>query len=139
MPAGAFFRGLLFFYGLELTHLKPNSIAQIVIIVHLCEGFLGIAAHFNLCRALYHLKGHPSNNRRKVVGGATFSLRQGRSYPDLNLHDSNKGRTRSGSWCRTRPPTFQSGLAACQSTARAGRSCWEAACQSTVGYKAKEG
>ena len=27
--AGVFFRGLLHFYGLEVTHLKPNSIAQI--------------------------------------------------------------------------------------------------------------
>ena len=27
LPAGAFFCGLLFFYGLEVTHLKPNSIA----------------------------------------------------------------------------------------------------------------
>ena len=38
--AGAFFRGLLFFYGLEVTHLKPNSIAQIAIFIHLCEAFL---------------------------------------------------------------------------------------------------
>jgi len=27
LPTGAFFRVLLFFYGLEVTHLKPNSIA----------------------------------------------------------------------------------------------------------------
>ena len=27
LPAGAFFRGLLHFYGLEVTHLEPNSIA----------------------------------------------------------------------------------------------------------------
>ena len=27
LPAGAFFRGLLFFYGLEVTHLKSNLIA----------------------------------------------------------------------------------------------------------------
>jgi hypothetical protein len=27
LPTGAFFCGLLFFYDLEVTHLKPNSIA----------------------------------------------------------------------------------------------------------------
>ena len=43
---GAFFRELLHFYGLEVTHLKPNSIAQIAIFIHLCEGYLGIAPHF---------------------------------------------------------------------------------------------
>ena len=69
LPAGAFFRGLLHFYVLEVTHLKPNSIAQIAIFIHLCEGYLGIAPHFNLWRALYCLKGHPSNIRRNVVGG----------------------------------------------------------------------
>ena len=75
LPAGAFFRGLLFFYGLEVTHLKPNSVVQIEIFINLCEAYLGIAPHFNLWRALYHLKGYPSNARRNVVGGAAFSLR----------------------------------------------------------------
>ena len=51
LPAGAFFCGLLFFYGLEVTHLKPNSIALIAIFIHLCEAFLGIVPHFNLWRA----------------------------------------------------------------------------------------
>ena len=74
LPAGAFFRGLLHFYGLEVTHLKPNSIAQIAIFIHLCEGYLGIAPHFNLWWALYRLKRHPSNARRNIVGGAAFSL-----------------------------------------------------------------
>jgi hypothetical protein len=82
---------LLFFYRLEETHLKPNSIAQIAIFIHLCEAYLGIAPHFNLWRALYHMKGYPSNARRNVVGGASFSLRQGRLYPALELRDSNKG------------------------------------------------
>ena len=82
LPAGAFFCGLLHFYGLEVTHLKPNSIAQIAIFIHLCEGYLGIAPHFNMWRALYRIKGHPSNVRWNIVGGATFSLRQGSVYPD---------------------------------------------------------
>ena len=74
LPTGAFFHGLLFFYGLEVTHLKLNSITQIAIFIHLCEAFLGIAPHFNLWRALYHLRGYPSAARRDMVGGAAFSL-----------------------------------------------------------------
>ena len=72
--AGDFFRLLLHFYGLEVTHLKPNSIAQIAILIHLCEGYLGIAPHFNLWRALYRLKGYPFNVQRNMLGGAAFSL-----------------------------------------------------------------
>jgi hypothetical protein len=43
-----FFRGLLDFYDLNLTHLNPNSILQISIFVHLCEAYLGILPHFGL-------------------------------------------------------------------------------------------
>ena len=67
-------RGLLSFYGLEVTHLKPNSITQITIFILLCEAYLGIAPHFNLWRALYHLKWYPINAPHNVVGGTTFSL-----------------------------------------------------------------
>jgi len=74
LPTGAFFRGLLHFYGLEVTHLKPNLITQIAIFIHLCVGYMGIAPHFNLWRALYCLKGHLSNVCQNVVGGAAFSL-----------------------------------------------------------------
>ena len=91
LPTGAFFRGLLFFYGLEVTHLKMISIAQIAIFIHLCEAYLGIAPHFNLWWVLYHLKGYPTNGRHNVVGSAAFSLRQGHSYLALELCDSNKG------------------------------------------------
>ena len=88
---GAFFRGLLHFYGLEVTHLKPNSISQITIFIHLFEEYLGIAPHFNLWPAMYRLKGYPSNVQRNVVGGAAFSLCQESVYPDFELRDTNKG------------------------------------------------
>ena len=48
LPAGIFFNGLLHFYGLEVTHLKPKSNAQIAIFIHLCVGYLGISPHFIL-------------------------------------------------------------------------------------------
>jgi hypothetical protein len=35
LPMGAFFRGLLNYYRLEVIHLKPNSITQIAIFIHL--------------------------------------------------------------------------------------------------------
>ena len=36
------------------------------------------------------MRGYPSAARCDVVGGAAFSLRQGRTYPSLELCDSNK-------------------------------------------------
>jgi hypothetical protein len=51
-----FFRSLLDFYDLNLTHLNPNSILQVAIFVHLCEAFLGILPHFGLWRYLDHCR-----------------------------------------------------------------------------------
>jgi hypothetical protein len=48
LPISPFFRGLLDFYHINLTHLNPNSILQISIFVHLCEAFLGVLPHFGL-------------------------------------------------------------------------------------------
>jgi hypothetical protein len=56
LPISPFFRGLLDFYHLNLTHLNPNSILQISIFVHLCEAFLGILPHFGLWKYLYHCR-----------------------------------------------------------------------------------
>jgi hypothetical protein len=90
LTVGAFFRRLLKYYRLEAIHLKPNSIALIAIFIHLCEGFLGIPTHFNLWRALYHLRTYPSKEAPSVVGGAAFSLHQGVKYLEAALKDSNK-------------------------------------------------
>jgi hypothetical protein len=57
-----FFRGLVDFYDLNLTHLNPNSILQVAIFVHLCEDFLGILPHFGLWRYFYH-------RRSSMAGG----------------------------------------------------------------------
>jgi hypothetical protein len=66
LPVSPFFRGLLDFYNLNLTHLNPNSILQISIFVHLCEAYLGILPHFSLWKYLYHC-------RPGMAGGSTSS------------------------------------------------------------------
>ena len=37
IPCGDFFRGLLHYYKIELVHLNPISILNIVVYIHLCE------------------------------------------------------------------------------------------------------
>jgi hypothetical protein len=46
MPISPFFRGLLDFYSLNMTHVNPNFVLQIAIFVHLCEAFLGVNQNF---------------------------------------------------------------------------------------------
>jgi hypothetical protein len=63
-----FFRGLLDFYHLNLTHLNPNSNMQISIFVHLCEAFLGILPHFGLWKYLYHCRPGLAGAQHQLVG-----------------------------------------------------------------------
>jgi hypothetical protein len=37
LPAGDFFRGLLYYYGLELVHLVPNSFTVVSMFILFCE------------------------------------------------------------------------------------------------------
>ena len=53
IPACEFLRGLLFFWGIQVHHLTPDSILHIAIFVQLCEAFLGIHPHFNLFKSLF--------------------------------------------------------------------------------------
>jgi hypothetical protein len=95
LPVSPFFRGLLDFYNLNLTHLNPNSILQISIFIHLCEVYLRILPHFGLWKYLYHCRPGMDGGQHQLVGGASLELRRRRKseYLDIPLKDSIKG------WC----------------------------------------
>jgi hypothetical protein len=86
LPISPFFRCLLDFYHLNLTHLNPNSILQSSIFVHLCEAYLGILPHFGLLP-------WDGWGQHQLVGGASLEMRRGRKteYLDIPLKDSIKG------------------------------------------------
>jgi hypothetical protein len=77
LPIPPFFRGLLDFYNLNLTHLNPNSILQISIFVHLCEAYLGILPHFGLWKYLYHCRPGMAGGQHQLVGGASLEMCRG--------------------------------------------------------------
>jgi hypothetical protein len=56
LPSYDFLCGLLHHYKIELVHLNPNSILQIVIFVHLCEADLTILPNFSLFKHYFFLK-----------------------------------------------------------------------------------
>jgi hypothetical protein len=93
LPVYPFFRGLLDFYHLNLTHLNPNSILQVSVFVHLCEAYLGILPHFGLWKYLYHCRPGMAGGQHQLVGGASLEMHRGRKteYLDIPLKDSIKG------------------------------------------------
>jgi hypothetical protein len=58
LPAGDFSRVLLYYYGLELVHLVPNSITVVSTFIHFCEAYLGISPHFLLWRYFFLCEEH---------------------------------------------------------------------------------
>ena len=53
LPVDRFMRALPHYYGMELHNFNPNSIAQVAIFVAVCEGYLGIAPHWELWLHLF--------------------------------------------------------------------------------------
>jgi hypothetical protein len=93
LPISPFFRGLLDFYHLNLTHLNPNSILQISVFVHLSEAYLGILPHFSLWKYLYHCRPRMARGQHQLMGSASLEMRHGRKteYLDIPLKDNIKG------------------------------------------------
>jgi hypothetical protein len=91
LPVGDFFRGLLYYYKLELVHLVPNSITIVLTFIHFCEAYLGISPHFLLWRHLFCVKS--IGKRSGLVGAVMFYLRSGLTskWINSNLPDNNSG------------------------------------------------
>ncbi|XP_066395227.1 uncharacterized protein [Miscanthus floridulus] len=91
-------RALPHYYGVELHNFSPNSIAQAAIFVAVCEGYLGIAPHWelwlHLFRATFTTKPGGTRGARKVTraSGCTLHVRQDRQslYIPAQLSSSNR-------------------------------------------------
>jgi hypothetical protein len=91
LPVCDFLRGLLDHYQIELVHLNPNSILQIVVFVHLYEAYLGILPNFPLFKNYFFLKYEPSATNRKVIGGIGQQTRPHAGFLNLPLKNSLQG------------------------------------------------
>jgi hypothetical protein len=72
-PLSSFFLTLLEYYGLQLQHLSPNSIALVAIFVHLCEMYVGVRPSVRLFQSFVMLK--VVSPRPPLIGGHYFQHR----------------------------------------------------------------
>jgi hypothetical protein len=70
LQARDFFRGLLYYYRLELVHLVPNSVTVVSTFIHFCEAYLRIPPHFLLSRYFFCVKS--TGKRSGPVGVVMF-------------------------------------------------------------------
>jgi hypothetical protein len=75
VPAGHFMRAILYHYGVELHNLTPNSISQAAIFVAVCEGYLGIAPHWDLWTHLFFAELFASQTGERKVRAAVRAAR----------------------------------------------------------------
>ena len=99
IPTGRFVRALCDHYGVELHNFAPNSISQVAVIVAICEGNLGVKAHWELWLHLFsdelyteHIPGQPRRVAR--AGGLTLQIREKRG----NLYIPCKMTTNTAGW-----------------------------------------
>jgi hypothetical protein len=72
-PLSSLFLTLLEYYGLQLQHFSPNSIALVAIFVHLCEMYVGVRPSVRLFRRFFMLK--VASTRPPLIGGHYFQRR----------------------------------------------------------------
>jgi hypothetical protein len=78
VPIGRFIRGVLFAYGLQLQHLNPNNIQQMATFEAICEGYLGIGAHWPLFQYFFRFTCLSNGSRAATIGCANLRTKQGR-------------------------------------------------------------
>ena len=94
-------RVLCEYYGVELHNFSPNSISQAAVFVAVCEGYLGIEAHWDLWIRLFrgelyikNVRGQPKRFAR--AGGLMLHLRPSQK----NLYIPNRMTTNNAGWTR---------------------------------------
>jgi hypothetical protein len=90
-PIGDFFRGLLYYYKLELVHLVPNSIVVVSSFIHLYEVYMGMLPHFLLWQYFFLVK--RTGKLSDVVNSVSFCFQLGRKleFIDMELPKNNSG------------------------------------------------
>jgi hypothetical protein len=93
IPVRRFICGVLFEYGLQLQHLNLNSIMQMPSFEAMCEGYLGISAHWHLFWYFFKFACLKDGSRAATIGFANLRMKQGLGddYISVTLTSSNSG------------------------------------------------
>jgi hypothetical protein len=93
VPAGQFICVVLFEYGLQLQHLNLNNIQQMATFQVMCEGYLGISAHWHLFRYFFKFACLKDGSRVATIVCTNLRMKQGwgDDYIPVTLTSSNNG------------------------------------------------
>jgi hypothetical protein len=100
LPSCNFFYNLLNHFKIQLVHLTPNSILQIIVFVHLCDVYLKVFPSFALFKTYFFLKYQPSTSKHQTISKVGMQARANHDFLALPLKTSLNGCIPSGSTVR---------------------------------------
>lgn len=82
-PASMFLRGVLFYYGISLHHLAPNTITTLAVFAAFCEGWLGLRPDLNILTRYF--RGNVAAGECPWGSGSFFLQLRGTSRPFIAI------------------------------------------------------
>ena len=89
-PLHPFIRGSMYYYGIDLHDLSPNSFLNISTFIVVCEAFLCISPHFGLWLKIFNVKPKVVGREHAECGGAMVSKMPNVTWPTCTFKDSIK-------------------------------------------------
>ena len=89
-PLHPFVRGIMYYYGIVLHDLSPNSFLNISTFIVVCEAFLRISPHFGLWLKIFNVKPKVVGGKHAECGGAMVSKMPNVIWPTCTFNDSVK-------------------------------------------------
>ncbi|KAK1682720.1 hypothetical protein QYE76_043568 [Lolium multiflorum] len=90
LPASAFFRRFLEFFGLQPHHLPANACVLLSCYVAFMEGYAGLWPDVDFWSRLFYLKSQMTQGRLRTCGCASIYPRAGSLFPKIPTVDSVK-------------------------------------------------
>ncbi|KAK1653598.1 hypothetical protein QYE76_071403 [Lolium multiflorum] len=106
LPASAFFRRFLDFFGLQPHHLPANACVLLSCYVAFMEGYAGLWPDVDFWSRLFYLKSQMTEGRLRTCGAASIYPRAGSLFPKIPTVDSVKNWQMSFFYVKNANPAF---------------------------------
>ncbi|KAK1628798.1 hypothetical protein QYE76_003113 [Lolium multiflorum] len=106
LPASAFFRRFLDFFGLQPHHLPANACVLLSCYVAFMEGYAGLWPDVDFWSRLFYLKSQMTEGRLRTCGCASIYPRAGSLFPKIPTVDSVKNWQMSFFYVKNANPAF---------------------------------
>ncbi|KAK1642588.1 hypothetical protein QYE76_060393 [Lolium multiflorum] len=106
LPASAFFRRFLDFFGLQPHHLPANACVLLSCYVAFMEGYAGLWPDVDFWSRLFYLKSQMTEGRLRTCGCASIYPRAGSLFPKIPTVDSVKNWQMTFFYVKNANPAF---------------------------------